>query len=681
MPLMAVAQDFSATITTIGIEDETAYVKAMGEKKYDPDATRATATWNLSIKGAYNIQLVEDKASEFCGETSVTRSYTGCIKKNSTLVASISGSRSGAKTKIEGLRVSINSSPIINSEQPRCVDDSKKQGSASAKMSFKVKADGDYYDDSDLEYLVISFGGTNDGDQKRISHAPTGTGAINVTVKLTIVKGDEGKGFWRQVSTRYQRNEYSSYTYTDASNRKTETHAKSNAGWVEYRMECLEDPSNSSTYHDGSCKDEFLEEKIAYAQPLKYYEPGDVVQTTYRTRTKHSEQACPSTLSRPSMLAYLRTPQGKQVLEYLENTEGKHMFKSLAKAMDTEEPVLWGLWSKKKKLMHYQDITEQATATMPEHEVGDTVLLCFYATNGQQKHNQLVTYTYVWEEGEMPANPTSYSEMVKLMDKILPQDDGDESGPGGWIWIPFVVIGGGGGIGVYKWLRDIIKNKGTKPKDKTLVDQTKKDRRYYENLYDTTDDKGIRNMQKTDQQIAEEDSRLTSTLGDVYKNAHGNAVFLDKAGDVAITVLDKSQVYKPLAKVLKLGKTYIKNLMEDMLDNRGVVESNFRSTVKTLGDWGKDTIPEMSGAKDFTGKVFIKTTIDGVTNILTNPDDIQKAKEDTAKSFLLNMPGSIDFEGFTDIDGNKPIMEGLGEYVNFSVDIATDDNVQDAIGD
>ena len=297
--------------------------------------------------------------------------------------------------------------------------------------------------------------------------------------QIYLYKINLAEGHWKQVNSKIIWPDYKNYKYKG--DITTETVISYGVGWVQYRMDCIEHQADVNEYHKGNCQGEFLEAGISYVEPLTYYAPGNLVQTTYCTKTTHSEKVCPRGLAFPVIQAYLTTPADNKIVAYLENEEGKYLFEALHKHVKTEEATNWGM--DVVHVMNVADIKERAKAAMPGHEVGDTVLVNFLISNGQRKHDYMKVYTYVWDESDKPVNTASYEEMERKMKWFVPGNDDDSSSE--WVLIPIVIGGVLGGGGVVGWIL-------LKPKAKPLLDPDRKDKRYYEVLHNTTDDNAIR---------------------------------------------------------------------------------------------------------------------------------------------------------------------------------------------
>ena len=676
-PLSILAQDFSETVYTFGVANNEVFYDDEWKKNTEK-YPRAEAHWTYSIQGAYNITEVEDQSSASMGSSSITKEYHGFIKRNATLTATLKVSLGGIKFQTEGISAKIESSPVINKNQQESVRDYRKQEEkhASATMSFKVKADDIVYDDSSLEKIKIYFGGGAEGSWKHSGpNIASNPGAISIVFVLTVEKGDEKTGHWRQVNKKYIRPEFKNYRYKG--DITTETVMEYGADWVQYRMDCLEYPTDNSQYHRGKCQGEFLEAGIAYVEPMIYYEPQSPVQTTYCTKTTHSEKVCPQGLDFPVIQAYLTAPaDNNKIIAYLENAEGKHLFEALHNHVKTEEPTDWGMVD--VHVMNVADIKERANALMPGHEVGDTVLINYLISNGQRKHDRRIVYTYVWEEGKMPANKATFEEMEKKMKWFVPGNEDDSTNK--WVWILIVTTGALGGGGVVGLI--LLKSK---PKPKPLFNPDKKDKRYHEVMYNTTDDNAIRQMQSNEQMIHQVNANTEIELGDNFHNRVVTAVILDKSGDVAVEVLDNLGE-KLISRTFKHGKTYLKGLAEDLVDGKEIKISIMKSTVKVFNDEAKEFLPKVLAKENDLGhKVYLKTTSDLFSNtfikILEDGNDFDRNKllSDTVLNGIGNFLDEFKFEDLTEIEGNKEIMKGLGEYLKRVFSYGTDSDVQDAI--
>jgi hypothetical protein len=440
-------------------------------------------------------------------------------------------------------------------------------------------------------------------------------------------------------------------------------------------MDCTENQVESSVYHKGNCQGEFLEAGVSFVDPLKYYAPGNLIQTTFCTKTTHSDKVCPHGLAFPVIQAYLTTPSDNKIIAYLENAEGKHLFEALHKHVKTEEATNWGMVD--VHVMNVADINEKADAAMPGHEVGDTVLVNYFISNGQRKHDRMVVYTYVWDNSDKPVNTATYEDKKEKTKWYVPGNDDDDSSSD-WVLIPIVIGGVLGGGGVVGWIL-------LRSKPKSLLNPDKKDKRYYEVTYNITDDKAIRQMQKKEQMIHQIDANTEIELGDNFHNRVVTAVILDKSGDVAVEVLDNLGE-KLISRTFKHGKTYLKGLAEDLVDGKEIKISIMKSTVKVFNDEAKEFLPKVLAKENDLGhKVYLKTTSDLFSNtfikILEDGNDFDRNKvlSDTVLNGIGNFLDEFKFEDLTEIEGNKEIMKGLGEYLKRVFSYGTDSDVQDAI--
>ncbi len=493
-----------------------------------------------------------------------------------------------------------------------------------------------------------------------------------------LYKRSVGEGYWKKVRRKSFQPDYKDYIYKNDKGFTTKTDITSHQGISKYRMDCLE--YTGSERHNSNCKGEFLEAGIEFVEPLEYYKPGDPIQTTYCTNTKHSETVCSEDMNLPTIEAYLQSPISNDILGYIDNSEGKFQFQALLQHVKTEE--------REKQIVSIYDIQERAWATMPGNEVGDTILVYFNISNGQKRHDHQWIYTYVWEEGKMPANTTTYAELEKDLKWYDPSKNHDNDGPNGWVLIPIAI---GGVLGAGGCARMLIRGRGnSKLQKKPLISQNENDQRYHELRYNTEDIQAIRGMQVTEQQYNQFVSDQQQLMAYLYDKCYTTSVVLDKTGDVAITVMDKTKLGKPIALPLKLTKTFGKGLLEDALneDNptiKNVSEIFIKNTVKVMGEAGKEYVPDLVGATGFGGKVMVQTAIDTSTSMFTNMGeggvvDVDNVKKDAVKSVFMNAIGNIEYGDFAKFEGDKDIFKGIGEYIKFTTDFVTDEHVQDVTG-
>lgn len=467
-----------------------------------------------------------------------------------------------------------------------------------------------------------------------------------------------------------------------------------------FRYTCLD--GRGGKKHN--CKDESLETGIAYTLPLDYYAPGDAVQTTYCTNTEHTEPFCSPHFQFPIAQAYLRTPVREEVLAYLENSLGKHLFQALRDHITTEKPGL--LSTEKEEELNISDIQERACTTMPGHEVGDTVLLVYEISNNQQGLKHAYCYTYVWQEGEMPANPNTFADLEKKTTWFDPskKDDDDDDTDGGssfpiqWIWIP-LGLGGvlvsvkGGGLLISK-IKGLVPKKGTPQ----LINPNKKDRTYYQNLYNTEDVKAINNIQLRRQMNDQIISDTWNFIGDKHNTNVKVAVTLDKSGDVSIVILNQVGASK-LSKGLSLSKTFLKGTAEDLAKGKNIGQTVYINALKTANEVAIDGL---TGDKaGYLKKVFMGTLKDTTNSVVTQLDNssyksmddnefIKEVGKDLNKSLILNSLTNINVGKFTQselenmgvpLNQAKKVGEIANDVNSTFWNFMSDDNVVEVIND
>ena len=129
-----------------------------------------------------------------------------------------------------------------------------------------------------------------------------------------------------------------------------------------------------------------------------------------------------------------------------------------------------------------------------------------------------------------------------------------------------------------------------------------------------------------------------------------------------------------------------KGLAEDLVDGKEIKISIMKSTVKVFNDEAKEFLPKVLAKENDLGhKVYLKTTSDLISNtfikILEDGNDFDRNKllSDTVLNGIGNFLDEFKFEDLTEIEGNKEIMKGLGEYLKRVFSYGTDSDVQDAI--
>lgn len=403
-----------------------------------------------------------------------------------------------------------------------------------------------------------------------------------------------------------------------------------------------EDKDVYSMDHSHCCKGEWLYIVSTYTEPRKYYKSGEMLESTYQTKTAYSSPCDGVPFpDGASIDCYIYTGYDKErnicvnISCHAKNENGK----------SGGAPIHSG--------NHYKDITEMVTAKIPQGSRNSIITVVFGFAHGRGEDGIVVTYYYKWMEGTMPLEEELFTT-EEMMEQIEDEKEGEgeKEGPGTWIWIPIAIgIGttiGGGCVYVY-WIRK--RRKGRTPKIE-LTDKDKKDIRKLAEDY--------REAKTTEGEEAMKWDKLKAT-------GEWGSWFLDIVGDVSTAMLANTAgaAGTPvMGKGMQTGaaalKTFLKGMATDYANDKDLLSfdtigqnltkagADAAKTFLTCGTVGN--APSAAMVESLGAKMGLNIGVDTTTTFIT---DLWEGKSlgETGKDVVITVFKSAANTGLGELIG------------------------------